>query len=212
VIGLVFTLVACCPFASLAGAIIGALAYRRIVASGGAMRGRRVALAAMFAGIGLGLASGLGWSWALSSMDRWMRDSAIGSIEKFMLAVQTGDSAAALRMWEPAQPAPSVEALARFGQLTGDRFGGFREFRITSLVPGGSAFSRRVAVAGTFVFESAQTPGSAELVFAQTTSFWPALRLSALAITDAGRGEIRLPVASALPASATSPDASQSAP
>lgn len=192
VIGLVMALVACCPFVSLAGAMVGAMAYRRIVASGGQLRGRRVALAAMFAGISLGLAGGVAWLWMSNSVQTWLHESVVQGVRDSVVAAQAGDDVKALRPWQP-RSRPAQADLERFRTESLGRFGAFREFRITSFVRSGSALAASIDVAGTFVFESREVPGSASFELTPgTSSLWPQLQMTSLVVDDAIGGDLRL--------------------
>ncbi len=196
-VALALSLVACCPFVSLLGGIMGVIAYRRIVLSQGRLGGRRIALAATFIGAGLGLIGGVAGSWFASAVDRSMREAITADIPAFVRDAQQGDAPAALRLWDARATRLESNAVERFGRDTAERYGALLEFRITSAITGGSFLAPTREVAGTFVFESRELPGSAAFsILPSTTLAWPVLRLRSLVIDDPERGRLRLPAMS----------------
>jgi hypothetical protein len=193
-VGLVLSLVACCPFFSVFGGVLGLMAYRRIALSDGRLGGRRIALTAIFLGAGLGLLSGVGWTWLARSVDRSLRESVTVCVPAFVRESQQGNAPAALGVWDARAAPLDARSIARFGGETAARYGPMQAFRITSSVGGGSFLTPTLEVAGTFVFASVELPGSAVFSIVPSSSMgWPDLRLRSLTIDDPQRGRLQVP-------------------
>lgn len=191
------------------GAALGIVAYKRILLSGGMLRGRRTAQAAIILGAALGLGGGVFWSYLVSVVQTRTNDTAVRDVETLLRAAQHGDADAVRSVWLANQASRlSDETIADFGRSTAERYGEFRSFRVTSLVPGSGVLGNSLVAAGTFSFAQRDLPGSVRYVFDLFGS--PMLRLQQVVIEDAQNGDLSLPPGGGR--AATSPARSATAP
>jgi len=140
VVAVVLALIPLCVPINLAGVVLGMVARRRIAASGGTLRGHRTASTAIWGGIAMTV---IGW-WAWWQVTDWaeqlVRQSVSDTASAWVMAVQDGDTAAALALWAPSCDHPSEDGLARLKQAL-DGVGHIDAVGIRSMQPmsGGDA-------------------------------------------------------------------------
>ncbi len=194
VVGLVLALVPCCPFISLLGAMLGISAWRRIRISNGKLGGRRVALAACFAGIGLSIVSTVGLSVLSRAISDSSRDTMVSSIEQTIATAIDGNMHAVPSAWASTSATPTSAQVSDFGKQMKERYGAFQRFKMTTSNVGGSLLRQEHEVAGIFVFERRELTGSAKFeVRAAAGESWPTFELQSILIEDHELGELRLP-------------------
>ena len=194
------------------GAALGIVAYKRILLSGGMLRGRRTAQTAIILGAALGLGGGISWSYLVSVVQTRTNETAVREVEMLLRAAQHGDVAAVRGVWLASQASRLTdETIAGFGRSAAERYGEFRSFRVTSLVAGSGMLGNSLVAAGTFSFAQRDLPGSAQYAFEQEALFaLPVLKLQRVVIEDAQNGDLSLPPGSGR--AATSPANSATAP
>jgi hypothetical protein len=189
---LVLSVIPCCPMVNLAGAMIGVAALRRIDSAPAQLGGRRLAIVAIAAGLGLSIFLGGAWiAFAVQYQDRVDRDM-VTTVETFVRSAADGDVAQARAMWSRV-PSAAIDdaAVFAFGQEVKDRYGALERISIASTTSVGSVLSMRIDAACVFSFESSTRTGSAGFqVISSASGFWPTVRLVSLRIDDADRGNI----------------------
>jgi hypothetical protein len=116
IIAVVLAFLPMCVPLNLVGCVLGALAKRRIAASGGALGGRGAATAAIWGGI---IMTAAGW-WAFVSLTDWaegmVQRQASSAAAAFVHDVQQGDYEAAAGWWSPSVETPNTAAMAHFAE------------------------------------------------------------------------------------------------
>ncbi len=116
VIGVVLASIPMCVPVNLLGFVFGALALRRIRHSGGVIRGRNVARAAMI----IGLVTTIGGSWGWMRLGQWQEkataEAASLSVNGFVTSATAGDVTAAMQWWSPQTAAPKAQDVLAFGK------------------------------------------------------------------------------------------------
>lgn len=203
---LAVSVLGCCPLLSAIGSTMGLLAVRRITHANGALRGRRIAHAAVLVGVCATISGAITWSRVLTGIRTWTDDAAVAAVEKFVRAAEAADAMGAREAWAAGSVNHLDDAvIIGFGDQAVRRYGAFRSFRVTSAVPGQTTIPATLEYAGTFAFDRAELTGAAGFVL-EPTSTWSHpynLRLQTIKIDDRSLGDLMLPPAK--PASTTSP-------
>jgi hypothetical protein len=162
---LIMAVVPCCPFVSLAGALLGLIVLGRMQkeAAGLNASGRKVAVAAAIIGLVVSMATTGLFTWWRHRMITSFRQEAASELEKVIRASMTGDAATARQVWRASPDAPSNEEVLAFGRTLQQRYGRFQRFEIDSFVFGGTPLSPTVDLSGVFTFETRELAGSGKL-------------------------------------------------
>jgi len=203
VIGLVVAVVPCCPFTGLIGAMLGVLALR-------VLRGhvdpppppiyRRLAIAAMIAGI----VSALVWSTAFD----WWRRGQVETQQETMIEQMTaviggpdpgaGGAAEPGRLWPGGATAgggttPDDEEVREFRREVSTRYGDLDRVTIISTVHSGPFLNPVIEVACVFQFAGRSPLGSARFNLRVRPGGWKAVPvLRALTLEDDDAGDLHL--------------------
>ncbi|MFM7261608.1 MAG: DUF4190 domain-containing protein [bacterium] len=180
----------------LLAAFLGMIALDRIRREAPALRGRGLA----WAGIGLGLTAFVVSAlvaWGFTSIQKEWHDDLDQSLRQTFAGTDDAGAAGALEHWigregstiaSPALVTFAKEAESRYG-----RYLGFRE--LSEERSGGLRSVQRVVVTVNFSFETGERLGSMGFCFVTgTRSLLPELRLDSIAILDAERGNLAIPV------------------
>lgn len=145
---LILALIPCCPPVGLIGAFLGIVALRRIRRSGNALRGERIALAAILIGCaGSILSSGLMHAFAQRQAELQAEEASriIGGL------LDPEAPLTAIRWTSGVAPhAGDIQAARR---RVHERFGAFRRFRTVSSDATGSWLRPTLTIAGTLEFD-----------------------------------------------------------
>ncbi len=191
VTGLVLAVIPCCPPINACGSVFGLLALRRIDASAGALRGRGLALGAIWAGLALTIIGIAAWVWVTDELETQYKIRIEETTESFVQKMMSDDPASALTLWARDDTPPSSSALAAFGKDLKQRFGALQSFQLASQEVGAWPLDSWQA-AGAFQFEKARLTGGVELAV-EHGELVPHFRIQAIEIDDPQGGPLRLP-------------------
>lgn len=196
VVALVLAAIPCCPMVSLAGALLGLAALRRIHAAGNALAGTRVAQWAVGVGFALTILSTALLTMLAHQFDDANRRVMTAQIAEVINASTVGQVDRSAKSWNNiGSSTPAAAEFERFGHLVLNRYGRLQRFSISSTTVGGSLFQQHIEVAGVYIFQNAERPGSAVFeVHAGGVDLWPQFRLRSLVIEDREKGDLKLPV------------------
>jgi len=185
----VMALVPCCPFTGLAGALLGLVALRRVRLSGGALRGRRLALAAVLGGSASAMIWSIAWQRWASAVETGQREQA-QSIVHDLLA---GDAAAVPWTLSPSRRAPEREVVEAFRAEFARRYGALTRLDIVAGTPGGHVLAPRFEIAGVLRAERGSPLASALWEVATDVALLkPQLRLMEITVEDPDQGDLTL--------------------
>ncbi|HMN95237.1 MAG TPA: hypothetical protein PKC43_02620 [Phycisphaerales bacterium] len=184
--------VLCCPLTSIAAMILGVVALRRIAAARGALAGRGLAIAAIaLAALSLVAQVTLVEYVSRTQVQRLER-LARERVEAFVVAVQSGDRAAAESLWSRRAANLDAPALEWLRQELDVRFGELRSVSIVSRSTGGAVLAPRMEVGLVLRFERAERAGSATFAIRPGIGSED-LRLLELRIDDRSGAPLMLP-------------------
>jgi len=196
VVSLVLSVMLCCPPLGMVGAALGMIALRSVHASQGMLRGRRAANLAIVIGLVSGIGGSIAASYLSRAIDQRTRQGISHAVEQCVTSAQREQWPASREAFLDRvvdRGALSDADLAAFGLATLERYGALREFRIVSIVRGGSLLSPQLEVAGTFAFERRDVPGSAVVALVSTPADLFGVLLQQLRVHDAQEGVLALP-------------------
>ncbi len=193
VLSLAMAIVPLCPPANLLAAGLGMLAYRRIAASGGRLRGQNVARAAIIAGLVLAVMSYVLLTQFASAAQRRMDEVIVRDTELMIRAAQTGDLAVMRSLMVSAGKGVSDDTLSGFGATLRDRYGPLQRMTVVSTLRTGSMLTLDMELAVLFEFEQADQNGSFEINL-QYSSLYdePTAAVISLLVEDPARGDLSL--------------------
>jgi hypothetical protein len=195
IVGIVLAAVPCCPAVSLVGSILGMAALRRIQAANGSLGGRRLALWAVGIGFAVTFVSTMLMIILVRQLDIANRAIITTQIAEVVNAATDDQIDRAAKSWNnAANQTPTNTEFDQFGNEVSSRYGRLQRFTISSMATGGTFFEQQIEVAGVYIFQNAERPGSAVFdVQAKTNDLWPQFRLRTLMIEDRERGDLKLP-------------------
>ncbi|MDG2054580.1 MAG: DUF4190 domain-containing protein [Phycisphaerales bacterium] len=191
VVGLILAVIPCCPPINALGSVLGLVALRRIDASAGGLRGRGLALGAIWTGLALTLMGIAAWIWVTDELEAQYRIRIEEATQSFIQMAMSDDPASALTLWGGDGTPPSSAELTAFGIDIEKRFGQLQSFTLLTQEVGGWPLDRWQA-AGEFQFEKVRLTGGVELAV-ETGELIPNFRISAIEIDDPSQGSLRLP-------------------
>jgi hypothetical protein len=139
------SLALCCPLTGMVSVFLGFLAHRRIMASGGRLGGRRLALAA----IAIGTASTVIWLFSWDAFGKWyleaLEDRMLITTQSMIQDAAQGDLAAASLGFDAAST-PDQPDLAMFGLVITERFGEIIDVKLKDAAMRGNTLDPRMEV------------------------------------------------------------------
>jgi hypothetical protein len=139
------SLALCCPLTGMVAVFLGFLAPRRILASGGRLGGRRLALS----GIAIGTASTIIWIFSWDAFGKWyleaLEDRMLVTTRTMIEDAVRGDLAASSLSFDAAST-PDQDQLAAFGITIAERFGQLIDVKLKDAAMRGDTLDPRMEV------------------------------------------------------------------